>query len=98
MIVDELKETNSIQQLTTGLMTFLSIRTNLMKLYENNMLEFIQRLILFIGRYEQISTAVKRNEHNVRLETFLEEIVLISQTNMSSLNISVFTSICRLLK
>jgi hypothetical protein len=78
--VDDVKEMNSIQQLIAGLITFLSIRTSLMKLYE------------------QISTAVKRNEHNIRLEIFLEEIVPISKTDMSSLNIPVLNPICRLLK
>ena len=31
--VDDLKENNSLQQLTPGLITFLNIRTPLMKLY-----------------------------------------------------------------
>ncbi|CAF4415971.1 unnamed protein product [Rotaria socialis] len=77
---DDAKETSYMQQLTAGLITFLSIRTNLMKLYE------------------QISNAAKRNEHNVRLENYLDEITLISQTDMSSLSISVLSPILRLLK
>lgn len=32
--IDESKENNSIQQLTAGLITFLHIRTSLMKLYD----------------------------------------------------------------
>ncbi len=32
--VDDVKEMNSIQQLIAGLITFLSIRTSLMKLYD----------------------------------------------------------------
>ena len=51
-----------------------------------------------IDRYEQISGAVKRNEHNVRLEQFLDEILVISQTNMSPLNIPVLISIHQSLK
>jgi hypothetical protein len=49
-------------------------------------------------RYDQISTAVKRNERNVRLEVFLDEIVAISKTDMSLLNTPVLNPICRLLK
>ncbi|CAF2353761.1 unnamed protein product [Rotaria sp. Silwood2] len=77
---DDTKETNYIQQLTAGLITFLSVRTNLMKLYE------------------QISSAVKRNEHNVRLENYVDEITHISQIDMSLLNISALSPIYRLLK
>ncbi|CAF3604367.1 unnamed protein product [Rotaria sordida] len=79
-ITDDTKEIDYIQQLTIGLITFLSVRTNLMKLYE------------------QISTAVKRNEHNVRLENYIDEIIHISQIDMSSLNISALNPILRLLK
>ncbi|CAF1248969.1 unnamed protein product [Adineta steineri] len=78
--VDETKEINYLQQLNAGLITFLSIRTSLMKLYE------------------QISSAVKRNEHNVRLENYLSETTSISQIDMSSLNIPVLNPIRYLLK
>ncbi|CAF0756892.1 unnamed protein product [Adineta ricciae] len=77
---DEVKEINYIEQLTAGLITFFSIRTSLMKLYE------------------QISTAVRRNEHNVRLEGYLDEATSISQLDMSALNIPVLHSLRRLLK
>ncbi|CAF0835248.1 unnamed protein product [Rotaria sp. Silwood1] len=79
-MTDDTKETNYIQQLTAGLITFLNVRTNLMKLYE------------------QISSAVKRNEHNVRLENYIDEITHISQIDMSPLNISVLSPILQLLK
>ncbi|CAF1565571.1 unnamed protein product [Rotaria magnacalcarata] len=80
LTADGAKETIYMQQLTAGLITFLSIRTNLMKLYE------------------QISSAAKRNEHNVRLENYLDEITLISQSDLSSLSVSVLSPILRLLK
>lgn len=95
--IDELKEINSLQQLTAGLITFLHIRTSLMKLYDriclNKKNEFLK-----IFRYERISGAVKSNEHNVRLEIYREEISAISQIDMSSLNISILNPISRLLK
>ena len=49
-------------------------------------------------RYEQISSAVKRNEHNVRLENFLDEITVISQMDLAPLNTPVLSAMRRLLK
>jgi len=74
------KEINAMKQFTDGLVTFLALRTNLMKLYE------------------QISNAVKRNEHNVRLETHLNEMTNISQMSTTPLNIPVLNALGRLIK
>ncbi len=88
---------NSIQQLTAGLNTFLTVRTALMKLQDRILLSNEIYYLMF-HRYDQISSAVKRNERNVRLEVFLDEIVAISKTDMSLLNTPVLNPICRLLK
>jgi hypothetical protein len=96
--IDEVKETNYLQQLTAGLITFLSVRTSLMKLYCMLLLYLLNINLFFYYRYEQISSAVKRNEHNVRLENYLDEITLTSQIDMSSLNIPILNPIRQLLK
>lgn len=52
----------------------------------------------FPRRYEQISSAVKQNEHNVRLEIYLAEATRISQMDMSRLNSPIVQPLARLLK
>lgn len=79
-VSDDAKEVQPLEQLTNGLLSFLQIRTNLMKLYE------------------QISSEVKRNERNVRLENYLSDVKSITQTDMSTLNMSILQPINRLLR
>jgi hypothetical protein len=66
-----------------------------MNVYSRDVFIFI---FILTWRYEQISSAVKRNEHNVRLEQYREEIIGISQMSMLSMNIPVLHNLCRLLK
>ena len=60
--IDESKESIGVSQLISGLTSFFQVRTSLMKLWVRSVLIGMLTFIWRWHRYEQISSAVKRNE------------------------------------